>query len=139
MVPAGFVDGSSLWMPRAEPLAAAESTPLLSVGSPSASETGYRYGAAADASSEVPSLQQPGAGALSGAEAAGPPVDIGEHRRAGQKHPKGFSDIFSLRKLTVFLKIHGRFLAILALVELLILLWAVLKPEIRCQGQVRHC
>ena len=129
-------------MPRAEPLAAAESTPLLSDGSSSASETGYRYGAAADASSEVPSPQQPGAGALSGAE-AGPPVDIGEHRRAGQKHPMGFSDIFSLRKLTGFLKIHGRFLAILALVELLILLWAVLKPEIRCQGQVRqstrHC
>jgi hypothetical protein len=115
-------------MPRAEPSSAAEKAPLL-VGNPPGS-----YGAAAhDDSVEAPA--PPTASASAAAPRSSTGDDGGERRAAWEGPSRGISEIFRSLPCGEMLRTHGKFLGVLLAVELLILFWALLKPETRCHGQ----
>ena len=115
-------------MPRAEPSSAAEKAPLL-VGNPPGS-----YGAAAhDDSVEAPA--PPTASASAAAPRSSTGDDGGERRATWEGPSRGISEIFRSLPCGEMLRTHGKFLGVLLAVELLILFWALLKPETRCHGQ----
>ena len=117
-------------MPRAEEpaITPAESTPLLS------GSTATQYGG--NLSVETPTSQEPSLSALSEAVATHSLASSSEAGRKGIKQSR-LGDVFSLQNLVKFLKDHGKFLCVLAIVEVVILLWGVLKPESHCHGEVR--
>jgi len=118
-------------MPRAEQPDAAESTPLLAGPATAASHYGASGNAnAASFTSNVSmeaAIEQPSAMS-----------DCVETRGAAEKKSVGLGEVFSSQQVVGFLKVHRKFLCVLASVELVIILWAVLKPETRCHGQVRY-
>ena len=64
-------------------------------------------------------------------------MDHSTDRREARKRPVGLGEMFSLPAVKDLMKVHAKFLSILLVVELLIVLWAVLKPEILPRTGIR--